>query len=132
MRLIILLLAFTVLSFASGLNWLHSFEEAQARSIKEKKPILLFMSQPGCGSCKYMEENVFIEKKIIEYMNDNFIYAKLNIYDEEVPSELRTKATPVFYFLDEKKNHLIKKLIGGKTAPFFIKLLKEAKEAYKK
>lgn len=125
MRRLVLFLAFCLSLFGSEIDWYFDYDEALKTAQKEKKAVLVFMSQPGCGTCEYMKENVFVDGEVESYINSRFVALNLNVYDEDVPAHLKVRVTPVFHFLDNKGVPIEPKLIGGKTAPFFLKLLQE-------
>ena len=128
------LLLSTLLSFslfASEVSWFNSYTKAAAVAKADNKPMLVFMNKPGCGSCQYMKDNVFTDKAIIEYLNAHYISISLNINTNDAPQNLQVKVTPVFHFLKSDGSESIETLIGGKTVPYFLKLLKEADTASK-
>ena len=127
MKKFLLLLATVFTLHAGDIEWFFDYNEAMKSAQKEHKNILVFMSQPGCGTCEYMKENVFVDKDVETYINRNFVALNLNVYDEDVPHDLKVRVTPVFHFLDAEGKPVHAKLIGGKTAPFFLKLLQEAR-----
>ncbi len=128
----ILLLVLLALGLnASEMTWFTSYEKAQISAKAQNKPMLLFMNKKGCGSCEYMKENVFTDKDIIAYLNQNYIAVALDIYKNDAPKDFQVKVTPVFHFTSSDGTKLRESLIGGKTAPFFIKLLKKANSAQK-
>ena len=88
--------------------------------------MLVFMNKPGCGSCEYMKENVFTDESVVAYLNENYVSVSLDIYTNDAPKELQVTVTPVFHFLNSDTSQAIETLVGGKTAPFFVKLLKKA------
>ena len=108
--------------------WQHDYDDALEYAQKVHKPLLIFMSQERCGSCKYMKEEVFTDAPLIAYINAHFIPVMLDISDMMVPDELQVEATPTFHFLDEHGIKLRESLIGGKTAPFFLPLLQKVIE----
>ena len=122
-------LLFFVMAIAlhsADIEWFYDYKEALDTAKKEHKNILVFMSQPGCGSCEYMKENVFVDAGVEAYMNAHYIALNFSIYDEEVPEHLKVRVTPVFHFLNGEGEPIHAKLIGGKTPPFFLKALQEA------
>lgn len=118
--------------YAGEIDWYYDYTEALEKAQNENKYILVFMSQPGCGTCEYMKENVFVDGDVENYINSHFVALTLNVYDEDVPTPLKVRVTPVFHFLDQKGEPVRPKLIGGKTAPFFLKLLQEIHKDVKK
>lgn len=110
---------------AQKISWLDDYDEALTLAKAKHMPLLVFMSQEHCGSCKYMKQEVFSDAKMIDYVNAHFIPLMLDINGFDVPKSLQTTMTPVFHFLDENGHKLRKSLIGGKTALFFLPMLKE-------
>jgi hypothetical protein len=119
-------------SVQKQINWLDDYDEALTLAKEKHKPLLVFMSQEHCGSCKYMKEEVFTDTKLISYINTHFTPLMLDINGFDIPKPLQTTMTPVFHFLDENGHKLRESLIGGKTAPFFLplleKIIKETKD----
>lgn len=125
LKLILLsLLSFSL--YASDITWFDSYVKAAKTAKSENKPMLVFMNMPGCGSCKYMKENVFTDENIVAYLNKNYVSVSLDIHTNDAPKELQVSVTPVFHFLKSDGSEALETLVGGKTAPFFVKLLKKA------
>ena len=117
--------------YASDLKWFDSYAKAQKSATALNKPMLVFMNKAGCGSCTYMKENVFTDPSVVSYLNEHFIAVSLDINKNDAPQSLKVNVTPVFHFLKSDGSKSIETLIGGKTAPFFLKLLKEADSSAK-
>jgi len=126
MKRFLLLLLLSVALYGSEVTWIQSYEQALKTAKNEHKPMLLFMNKPGCGSCEYMKESVFTDEAVVKYLEQNYVSVSLNIHKNDAPKELKVSVTPVFHFLSYDGSKLRETLIGGKTAPFFIKLLKQA------
>jgi len=126
MRNFLLLILTTLSLYASEVSWFTSYEEGTQAAKEQQKPMLVFMNKPGCGSCAYMKENVFTDPSVVKYLNNNYISISLDIHTNDAPKDLQVKVTPVFYFLKADGSEAQEKLLGGKTAPFFLKLLKQA------
>ncbi len=127
-----LLMLMTYVVFAGEITWLKTYKQGIDAAQKEHKPILLFIYKPGCGACEFMEEEVFTDKMVYAYINDAFIPVKVNINTYKVPKDLETYATPTFQFIDAKGKKLRETLLGGKTGKYFVDILKEAVDNYKK
>jgi thiol:disulfide interchange protein len=130
MRTLLLSLFFTLSLFAAPLKWSLNFDSAFERATAEHKPLLLYITQAGCGTCKYMEENVFIEKKIREYMDAHYVYAKLYLGDKGIPANLEPFATPTFYILNHDRSEVTDAVIGGKRPDAFLMFLEEGVDYY--
>ncbi len=121
----------TISLYATDVNWFHSYKEAAAEAKRTDKPMLVFMNKPGCGSCQYMKENVFTDEAVVSYLNTHFISVSADIHTNDAPKELQVDVTPVFHFLKSDGTKSTDTLIGGKTAPFFLKILHKADDLSK-
>lgn len=129
MKVLFALSLIVISVFGADIMWQTSYAEAAKRAQQEAKPMLLFMNRPGCGSCEFMKENVFTDPQIVDYLNSHYIPVSLDIHKSDAPEALQVKMTPVFHFVRGDGSKIQDTLIGGKTAPFFLKLLKKADEA---
>lgn len=129
MKKFILITLLTLSTYASEVSWFNSYNKGAEAAKSENKPMLVFMNKPGCGSCAYMKENVFTDKTVIDYLNENYISVSLDIHTNDAPKALQVNVTPVFHFLKSDGSEAAETLVGGKTAPFFLKLLKKANPA---
>lgn len=124
-----ILLLFAMALFGGDVVWQSSYVSAMKKAHDETKPVLVFMNQPGCGSCEFMKENVFTDPQVVDYLNSHYIPVSLDIHKNDAPEALQVKMTPVFHFVRSDGSKIQDTLMGGKTAPFFLKLLKKADEA---
>jgi len=125
MKYIISLLFLSTFALSSQINWITTYEEAQNIASKLNKPMLLFMNRKGCGSCQYMKENVFTDEGVIDFLDKNYVAVSLTIKRNDAPKLFKTNKTPVFHFVNADGKKIYQTLFGGKTAPFFLKLLKK-------
>jgi len=123
LKTLLLILFISISSYASEILWNDSYQEAALEAKAENKPMLVFMSRAGCGSCEYMEDTVLIDNEVSDYINKNYIAVHLDIHDNDAPKSLQVSVTPVFHFLKSDGSELKESLYGGKTAPFFIKII---------
>ncbi len=130
MKKMVLLMAMVLSVYAAEVNWFTSYKEAAVAAKAQEKPMLLFMNKPGCGSCAYMKENVFSDEKIIAYLNTHYVAVSLDTKSNDAPEQFQVAVTPVFHFVRHDGSIIKNTLTGGKTAPFFLKLLGIAKDAY--
>ena len=75
--LLALFITFTSLSFAQEVNWL-TIEEAQEKSLKKPRPLLIDVYTDWCGWCKRMDKDTYSKKKIADYINENYYPVKFN------------------------------------------------------
>jgi len=103
-----------------NVHWLRSMDEAQTRSKKECKPILiLFQEIPGCSTCRTYGNDVLSHPLIVETIETYFI--PLAIYnnkggpDAEILNLYHEPAwnNPVVRIVDEKGKDLGSRLSGN-------------------
>jgi len=57
-----------------NVHWLRTMDEAQARSLKEHKPIfILFQEVPGCATCRNYGSNILTQPLIVEAIETEFV-----------------------------------------------------------
>ena len=73
--LLILLSAGTLT--AQKINWM-TMNEALAAQKKEPKKIFMDVYTDWCGPCKLLDRNTFSNKKVINFINENYYAVKFN------------------------------------------------------
>lgn len=73
--LLILLSAGTLT--AQKINWM-TMNEALAAQKKEPKKIFMDVYTDWCGPCKLLDKNTFSNKKVINFINENYYAVKFN------------------------------------------------------
>ena len=94
-----------------------SFEELSLEAALEKAQLenkLVFVDAYAvwCGPCKWMDNNVFTDKKVGETYNEKFVNLKINMESKEgkaFAKKYPVAAYPTFLYLDTKGNvvHLV-------------------------
>ena len=129
MKLVTLIFLFPVFLFAQNnpielgdVQWLRSFDEAQARSKKEGKPILiLFQEIPGCETCKNYGSNVLTQPLIVEAIETEFIPLAIHNnkggHDAEILRRFNEAAwnNPVVHIVDSEGSNVVARLSGNYT-----------------
>lgn len=86
MRKIYLFLGFIALTAHSlaqnEITWL-TWEEAVQENAKNPKKIFVDVYTDWCGWCKKMDKEVFTDKSVVNYMNQNYYCVKLNAEQKE-------------------------------------------------
>jgi thioredoxin-related protein len=81
---------------------------------KEKKAILLYFHYDGCGACLKMEKTAFLDGKVVDFYNSNFVSLDVNTKKEEgieINKIYNVQMHPTFLFLDENGN-VLHKIVG--------------------
>ncbi|MCC6726026.1 MAG: thioredoxin family protein [Saprospiraceae bacterium] len=109
---------------AQGIEFFHgSFNEALEESKKTGKPIFMDAFAKWCGPCKRMAATTFMDEKVGEYFNKNFINLKVD-WEEKEGVSLRSKynvsAFPTLFFIDSK-GEVVHKIVGGQDVNGLLK-----------
>lgn len=106
-----------------AVHWLRDFDEAQARSRTECKPILiLFQEVPGCQTCRTYGSEVLSHPLIVEAMETYFIplaiYNNKGGHDGDVLKKYNEPAwnNPVVRIVDAQGKDLTQRLSGNYSA----------------
>lgn len=75
-------------------NVINDYEKALSLSKEQNKPILIDFTGWACVNCRKMEENVWTDPAVSQFLRDNFILVSLYVDDREMlPVEKRFKYT---------------------------------------
>ncbi len=130
MKSLLMIIAMQLLLSAQGLPWYKSFDTAFNHAVKSDKPLMIYITQPGCGVCERMEKSVFVDQTVQNYFNKHYIGAKLNLNDKGLPENLKPFATPTFYIVNQDKVEVTDTVLGGKTLEGFMDYLEEGVDYY--
>lgn len=148
MKLIILVFLFPHFLLAQNkpielgnVQWLRSFDEAQTKSKKEGKPILiLFQEIPGCVTCRNYGSDVLTHPLIVEAIETEFIPLAIHNnkggHDAEVLKRYNEPAwnNPVVHVVNSEGTDILPRLSGnystaGLTALLTTALIKQKGKA---
>ncbi len=95
-----------------GIEGFFDYEQGLAYAKKVNKPVFLDFTGHGCANCRKMEENVWVNPKILEMLKNDYVVISLYVDDKtELPENEHYKA---------KKDGEIKTTLGKKN--FFIQI----------
>lgn len=114
-----------------------SFQEALEQSPDTEKKVLVDIFAPWCGWCTKMQNEAYMDKQILEYLESNFVSARLDISvqddtlyynDLALPSAhlaagFGAEGTPTTVFLTEQGEY-ITRLPGYAKPEEFLTVLK--------
>jgi thiol-disulfide isomerase/thioredoxin len=105
-----------------------TWDEVKAKAEKENKPIFVDAYTVWCGPCKWMTKNIFTQKQVGVYMEQNFIAYKMDMEKGEGPAFAKTNkvvAYPTLLYFDASGD-LIHKGVGSRDADGLIELCNNA------
>ena len=113
-----------------SINWI-SFEEAFKLQQTNPKNIIVDVYTNWCGPCKRMAATSFMEDRVADVYNKQFINIKIEMEkDKDGPETAlmyKIKAYPTLLIIDGKGN-LVKQAIGMQSADGLIALAKSVEK----
>lgn len=108
----------TTSSTKSGIKFrAGSFNSIMTKAASENKPIFLDFYTTWCAPCKWLDQDVFSYKGVIDYYNDNMINVKVDAEKGEGPKLAKkygVMSFPTLIYLDSKGN-VIEQHVGMTT-----------------
>ncbi len=121
----LLFFCFTItLVGASELKHADSYEYAIAKGLKENKNILMYTHSPYCPWCTKMENETLSNKKVIEFINKNYVYVSIDVEMDDFPTKFKPNGTPTTFIIDPKTQKKLYSLRGYKSPRSFLGRLK--------
>lgn len=99
-----------------------SWEEMMARAKQENKVLFVDFYTSWCGPCKTMEKEVFFQKKIGDYYNQNFICCQIDGEKGEGPvltKKYKITAYPTFLYLNGE-GQVVYRFSGARNSKEFL------------
>ena len=89
-----------------------NLEAAIALAKSEKKPVFIDFYADWCAPCKVLEESVFRDYDVAEYMNKNVINVRVNIEKGKgasIKEQMYVRVLPTLLFLDSNGDEIARK-----------------------
>jgi len=132
MRILWILLVMISLSQAHTVEMYEDYSEALGAAKVQQRPLLIYLYMLNCKTCVYMDDAVFADERVVDYLLDNYIVLHLYTNDRSLPQELRVDMSPVFHFIDPSDEGMIESIIGGRDPEHFLELLERGHRLYLK
>lgn len=114
-------------------NTLEEMEKVQQRASDQQLMLFVDVYATWCGPCKVMDQEVYSDPAVADYMNAHFVSVKMDgetEYGRVYAAEQRLEGYPsMFIFSDEGEP--VNGIIGYTPAEELIPLLKETEENYR-
>ncbi len=59
------------------------YHDALIASSEKGKPVLFEISAAWCGSCRSLHKNILSQQEVIESINDNYVYTRIDLDSDE-------------------------------------------------
>lgn len=128
MKKLFLLVLFLTSSLFADLNWAEDYETGLAQAKAEHKKVIIMFTLSACQVCEKMKEEVYTQKKVMDYVEKYFVPIELNL-DLDDKEGYEVFGTPTFYFLDSNGKQIGDVKVGGSTVDGFMKKLQEVQAA---
>ncbi|MGM0625120.1 MAG: cytochrome c biogenesis protein CcdA [Bacteroidota bacterium] len=67
------------LHYPSGTRGYFDYDQARECAIEQDKPLLLYFTGHSCSNCKKMQSEVWSDPRVMDYINNKYITAKLYV-----------------------------------------------------
>jgi thioredoxin 1 len=103
-------------SASSGIKFNEtSWKEIVKKAKAENKLIFMDAYTTWCGPCKMLKSNVFPDKALGEFFNQNFINAAIDMESDEgvrLSSIYEVQGYPSLFFIDPNNGKVVKMFLG--------------------
>ena len=109
-----------------AITWQRSLGTALEQSKAQKRPLLLFLTTPGCTFCERMKRQTLAQKQIVDQIQTRFVAVKLNGKSyPKVTKQLRVRMYPTTAVV-ESSGKVLDVIHGFKTPRDFTQRLTKA------
>jgi thioredoxin-related protein len=112
MKKFLVLFCFTLSLFASSLSYETNYFEAMKKAKEENKDLIVFMYSENCPWCTKMENTTLSNTKVIDKINENYIFVAINPYVDIYPPQLRPNGVPTTYIINSEYEELTSTMRG--------------------
>lgn len=128
----LLLLIFLVVSsnaasskFTEEMGYETVYKKAFEKAKLENKNLLMIISTKVCPWCRKLERQTLKKEEINNTIQKNFVPLSVDNDLKNFPKKYEAMVVPTIYFVDVKKDSVIKRVLGYKNRKDFKKLLDE-------
>ncbi|WP_456322880.1 thioredoxin family protein [Hydrogenimonas sp.] len=134
MKKIVLTILVAAATLFADVDWAIDYQDALLESKESGKPVFVMISSEGCNYCYFMKSQVFTQKKVSEFLNENFIPVELDLKNDPLPDYLKPYGTPTFYivYISGKRKRVSRPIVGAAKADAFLQRIKKELEAFRK
>ncbi len=105
----------------------QDFAKAQAQAKKQNKPIFIDFYTSWCGPCKKMDRDVFSDRRVSKYYNENYVSLKINAEQGDgraLADKYKVKGFPTLCVIDPS-GKMISQVVGYQASEDVLRLGKK-------
>ncbi len=103
----------------------YNLQEALELSLKQNKLLIVEVYIDNCQYCKKMDREVFENFDVIQKLNSETLFVKLNRDKDNLDNRFFAPMVPTFFFLIDNK--IVKKIPGSWSIKDFLGFIESAK-----
>ena len=91
-----------------AIDWTE-YESALSKAKEQDKKSFLYFYTDWCSYCKKVENVLFKDADVVEYLNENFVSTAVNVKGDEsksIAKDYGVSGFPTFWFLEEDSSRL--------------------------
>lgn len=117
---------FVMLSLIYNFSYADTFlDKERSQALKEKKLILVSISNDHCPYCIKMKKNIFDHGVYIQKITQRYVHVTIMNHDPRLPKSLHVKYLPTQYILSPRDLKVIDEFAGYMDPNHFMELLEE-------
>lgn len=98
--IVFVLVAFSWADERAAIRWHSQLDEAWRRCQEERRPMLVFVSRPGCPPCQRMKGESYVDREVRSLVAQNFVPLALDGKDSSpLMAELGVRAFPATFVI---------------------------------
>ncbi len=128
MKVLLAVILTLSVGFSAQDRWYPNFYEGLKVARETNRLIMIYFYEETCTYCKYMEDNVFPDPNVHDYLSKNFVVVPIDVEDppDNLDRRLRAFGTPHFMFYDPFRKKVIMEVIGLQETDDFLRFLRSA------
>jgi len=114
-----------------GIKSYKTYKEALRVAKESNKIVMVEGFIPYCRGCIKMDREVFVDRRVKEALDRDFVVTRVNVLTQKLPLGLKSLGTPSFYFITNDGKKVIDKVVGTGSVEDFLELLADIKDSLK-
>ena len=111
---------------AEPLTKVSSYEAAKIQAIKENKQLMVLITTENCKYCKKMKRTTFAIPKVIERIENSYIFVEVTRFKDSYPRSLNAIGVPTTYFLYNDGTPIMRGVLGYWNSIDFMSFMDDA------